>query len=153
MAAGTKSVALASGGGLAVDLVPNVGASPTGSYYQVVFQSDSVVRTEYWLVGATSPTTISAVRTIPGTGSAAPLASKRYVDNAVAMNKGLCGFGGGECRIGIVCVEERRCGERAADTAIGSFGTFARGHEALHRYGATGKGEHRERRRSSSTVG
>lgn len=59
----------------------------------------------------------------------------------------------GECRIGIVCVEERRCDERAADTAIGSVGTIARGQEALHRYGATGEGEHRERRGSSGVVG
>ena len=78
-AAGTKSVTIGSGGALSVDLIPNAGASPTGSYYQVVFQLDSVVRTEYWLVGASSPTTISAVRTIPGSGSAAPLASKQYV--------------------------------------------------------------------------
>jgi hypothetical protein len=136
VAAGTKGIALASGGALAVDLVPNVGASPTRSYYQVVFQLDSVLRTEYWLVGATSPTTISAMRTIPATGSAAPLASKQYADNAVAVNKAYVDFGGGECRVGIVCVEERRRDERAADTAIGPFGNFARRHGALHRYGA-----------------
>ncbi len=87
VAAGTKSVTLGSGGSLAVDLVPNTGATPSGSYYQVVFQLDSVVRTEYWLVGASSPTTISAVRAIPGTGTAAPLASKQYVDDAIAVNK------------------------------------------------------------------
>ncbi len=87
VAAGTKSVTLGSGGALAVDLVPNAGASPAGSYYQVVFQLDSLVRTEYWLVGAASPTSISAVRTTPGTGGAAPLASKQYVDDAIAVNK------------------------------------------------------------------
>ena len=87
VAAGTKSVTLGSGGALAVDLVPNTGATPTGSYYQVVFQLDSLVRTEYWLVGSASPTSISAVRTIPGSGGAAPLASKQYVDEAVAVNK------------------------------------------------------------------
>lgn len=51
VAAGAKSIALASGGTLAVDLVPKVSASPTGSYYQVVFQLDSVARTEYRLCG------------------------------------------------------------------------------------------------------
>jgi hypothetical protein len=36
VAAGTKSVTLGNGGSLMVDLVPNVGATPSGSYYQVV---------------------------------------------------------------------------------------------------------------------
>ena len=87
VAAGTKSVTLGSGGSLAVDLVPNSGATPGGSYYQVVFQLDSVVRTEYWLVSSSSPTTISAVRATPGSGTAAPLASRQYVDDAIAVNK------------------------------------------------------------------
>lgn len=87
VAAGTKSVALGSGGSLAVDLVPNTGATPGGTYYQVVFQLDSVVRTEYWLVGTSSPTTIGAVRATPGSGTAAPLASRQYVDAAIAVNK------------------------------------------------------------------
>lgn len=39
VAAGTKSVTLGSEGALVVDLVPNTGATPTGSYYQVVFQA------------------------------------------------------------------------------------------------------------------
>ncbi len=61
VAAATKGVTLGTGGSLAVDLVPNVGATPAGAYYAVVFQLEGAVRTEYWLVGATSPTTISAV--------------------------------------------------------------------------------------------
>jgi trimeric autotransporter adhesin len=87
VAAGTKSVTVGSGGSMVVDLVPNAGANPAGSYYQVVFQLDSIVRTEFWLVGTTSPTTISAVRTTPGSGTAAPLASRQYVDEAIAVNK------------------------------------------------------------------
>ncbi len=87
VAAGTKSVILGTDGSLVVDLVPNAGATPAGSYYQVVFQLDSVVRTEYWLVGATSPTTISAVRATPGSGTATPPVSKQYVDNAIAADR------------------------------------------------------------------
>jgi hypothetical protein len=87
VAAGSKSVTLGSGGSLVVDLVSNTGATPAGSYYEVVFRLDSIVRTEYWLVGTASPTTISAVRTIPGSGAAAPLASRQYVDDAIAVNK------------------------------------------------------------------
>ncbi len=84
MAAGSKSVLLAEGGLLVVDLVPNSGANPAGTYYTVVFQLEDVVRTEYWLVGATSPTTIGAVRATPGSGTAAQMVSRQYVDTALA---------------------------------------------------------------------
>jgi len=47
VAAGTKSVTLGSGGALVVDLVPNSGATPTGSYYQVVFQRSEIRRGVY----------------------------------------------------------------------------------------------------------
>ena len=69
VAGGTKSVGLGNDGSLNVDLIPNVGAS---AYYTAVFQLDDVVRTEYWVVGTTSPTTLAAVRATPGTGVAAP---------------------------------------------------------------------------------
>jgi hypothetical protein len=87
VAAGNKSVILAADGSLVVDLIPNAGATPAGTYYAVVFNLDDVVRTEYWLVGATSPTTIGAVRATPGSGTATPPVSKQYVDNAIAVNK------------------------------------------------------------------
>jgi hypothetical protein len=47
VAAGTKSVTLGGGGALVVDLVPNSGATPTGSYYQVVFQRSEIRRSVY----------------------------------------------------------------------------------------------------------
>jgi hypothetical protein len=47
VAAGTKSVTLGSGGALAVDLVPNTGATPSGSYYQVVFQRSEIRRSVF----------------------------------------------------------------------------------------------------------
>lgn len=86
VAAGTKSVALGPGGALSVELVPNAGATPGGTFYTVVFQlDDGTVRTEYWTVPATSPATIAAVRTTLGsTGAAAQMASRQYVDSAVA---------------------------------------------------------------------
>ncbi len=87
VAAGSESVVLGPEGEFAADLVPNVGATPAGSYYVVVFQLETVVRTEYWMVGATSPTTISAVRATPGSGTATAPVSKQYVDNAIAVNK------------------------------------------------------------------
>jgi trimeric autotransporter adhesin len=47
VAAGTKSVTLGSGGSLAVDLVPNTGATPSGSHYQVVFQRSEIRRSVF----------------------------------------------------------------------------------------------------------
>jgi trimeric autotransporter adhesin len=82
--AGTKSVSLGAQGALSVSLVPNVGATPAGTYYTVVFQLDDSVRSEYWIVGTTSPTTIAAVRTILGSGNVAQLVSRQYVDTAIS---------------------------------------------------------------------
>jgi hypothetical protein len=86
VAAGTKSVSLGTGGTLSVDLVPNSGAAPAATVYTVVFQlNDNTVRTEYWSVGTTSPTTIAAVRTTLGANaSASQMATRQYVDTAVA---------------------------------------------------------------------
>ena len=85
VAAGTKTVTIGTGGAFSAQLVPNVGATPAGTYYTVVFQlDDGTVRREYWSVSTTSPTTIAAVRTTPRTGVANGLVSKQYVDAAVA---------------------------------------------------------------------
>ena len=60
VAAGKKSVTLGPGGALSVALVPNA----TGTFYTVVYQlDDQTVKTEFWVVTSTSPTTIAAVRT------------------------------------------------------------------------------------------
>jgi len=53
------------------------------TYYVVVFQlDDGTVRTEYWAVPATSPTTIAAVLTTPGTGLGNLAATQQYVNAA-----------------------------------------------------------------------
>jgi hypothetical protein len=85
VAAGNLAVALGPLGAFSAQLVPNVGASPAGTYYVVVFQlDDGTVRTEYWAVPATSPTTIAAVLTTPGTGLGNLAVTQGYVDGAVA---------------------------------------------------------------------
>ena len=86
VAAGTTSVTLGSGGTLSVALAPNAGATPAGTVYVVVYQlNDGTVKTEYWLVPTSSPTTIAAVRTVlGGTGSATQIASQQYVNTVVA---------------------------------------------------------------------
>src|ERR1700681_4258057 len=85
VAAGNLSVTIGPLGAFTAQLVPNVGASPAGTYYVVVFQlDDGTVRTEYWAVPATSPTTIAAVLTTPGTGLGNLVATQQYVNTAVA---------------------------------------------------------------------
>jgi len=85
VAAGNLSVTIGPLGAFTVQLVPNVGASPAGTYYVAVFQlDDGTVRTEYWAVPATSPTTIAAVLTTPGTGLGNLAVTQQYVDAAVA---------------------------------------------------------------------
>jgi len=85
VAAGNLSVTIRPLGAFSAQLVPNVGASPAGTYYVVVFQlDDGTVRTEYWAVPATSPTTIAAVLTTPGTGLGNLAVTQEYVNAAVA---------------------------------------------------------------------
>ncbi len=84
VAAGNLSVTIGPLGAFTVQLVPNVGATPAGTYYVVVFQlDDGTVRTEYWAVPATSPTTIAGVLTTPGTGLGNLIATQQYVNAAV----------------------------------------------------------------------
>ena len=85
VAAGNLSVAIGAQGAFTAQLVPNVGASPAGTYYVVVFQlDDGTARTEYWSVPAVSSTTIAGVLTTPGTGLGNLAATEQYVNAAVA---------------------------------------------------------------------
>ncbi len=85
VAAGTTNVTLAANGTFSVGLVPNVGANPAGVYYTVVYQlGPGEVKTEYWVVPATSPANLAAVRTTPGAGVAGQPVSLQYVNSALA---------------------------------------------------------------------
>ena len=89
VAAGNLAVTLGPGGAFAAQLVPNVGASPAGTYYTAVFQlDDGTVRTEYWSVPSASPTTIAAILATPGTGLANLAVTQAYV-NAAVSNRAL----------------------------------------------------------------
>ena len=85
VAAGSKSVQLGAGGTFTVQLAPMLVRLRPERLYTVVFQlDDGFPKTEYWSVSATSPTTIAAVRTTPGTGTSSQLVSRQYVDSAVS---------------------------------------------------------------------
>ena len=81
--AGALDVTLGTSGALNVALAANVGATPAGVYYTVVYQlGPGEVRTEYWVVPTSSPATLAMVRTTPGAGTAAPPVSMQYVNSA-----------------------------------------------------------------------
>jgi hypothetical protein len=86
VAAGNKSIVLGAGGALSVQLVANTGVTPAGTFYSVVYQlDDGTVKTEFWTVPTTSPTTIAVIRTTPGsTTTTSQLATQQYVNAAVA---------------------------------------------------------------------
>jgi hypothetical protein len=86
VAAGSTSVVLGTSGTFTVQLAPNVGATPSGVVYTVVYQlTDGTVKTEYWSVGTTSPEDISQVRTLVGISfGAGQMATQAYVNAALA---------------------------------------------------------------------
>ncbi len=84
---GSTSVTLGGNGSLSVQLVPNAGSTPLGSFYTVVYHlSDGTVTREYWSVPASSgAVALSAVRTsVLPASVAVQTVSKQYVDTAIA---------------------------------------------------------------------
>ncbi|MGP8259586.1 MAG: hypothetical protein ACLQM6_06485 [Acidobacteriaceae bacterium] len=84
---GSTSAVIAAGGALSVQLIPNAGSTPIGSYYTAVFHlDDSSVSRQYWVV----PVSLTAVKisaiesTVMPTTVAMQTVSKSYVDTAIA---------------------------------------------------------------------
>lgn len=87
VAAGTLNIPLATGGVFSVALAPNAGADPEGTYYKVVLKlDDGTTETEAWVIpSSTTPVTIASVRsTVVPSSVALQVATRQYVDNAVA---------------------------------------------------------------------
>ena len=85
--AGSTSVTIGGAGALSVQLVPNAGSTPMGSYYTVVYHlSDGSVTREYWVVPASVGTVaVSAIKsTVLPASVAMQTVSKSYVDTAIA---------------------------------------------------------------------
>lgn len=86
IAAGSVSATIGADGNVSVNLAPNAGAYPAGTYYTVVYHlSDGTVSREYWTVPAVATTTIAAVRArlAPATVAVQPV-SKSYVDDSLS---------------------------------------------------------------------
>lgn len=87
IAAGTMSVAIPSGGSVSLELSPNEGATPSGTYYKVVLKlNDGTTSTEYWTVPKKSPAKVSEVRSqiMPAT-VAVQMASRQYVESTMSL--------------------------------------------------------------------
>jgi hypothetical protein len=85
VAAGATNATLGPNGALSIALIPNAGATPAGVYYTVIYQlNPGQVKTEYWSVPITSPVSLAAVRTTPGSGTAAQPVSMQYVNSQLA---------------------------------------------------------------------
>jgi hypothetical protein len=90
VAAGSTTAIIGQDGFLSVNLAPNQGAYPAGSYYTVVYHlSDGTVSKEYWVVPAVTTAAISSVRAqlAPATVAAQPV-NKAYVDSSIAAITG-----------------------------------------------------------------
>src|SRR5438309_11332837 len=165
VASGTKSVTLGTGGALSVALVPNAGAAPANTFYTVVYQlSDGTVKTEFWSVGTTSPTTIAAVRTTLGSGSsAAPPATKQYVDAAVASkanDSAVVHLSGAETIIGTKQFAVApslptpvQSGDAVNKAYVDAAVTTSGSGQALCRYRAGGESEHHQWSCSFRSIG
>ncbi|HKO13001.1 MAG TPA: hypothetical protein VJV22_13590, partial [Acidobacteriaceae bacterium] len=87
VAAGSLNAAIGANGFVTVNLTPNAGALPSGSYYTATYHlNDGTVNQEYWVVPSSGTATVAAVRAQlqPSTVAVPQLASSTYVQNAIA---------------------------------------------------------------------
>ncbi|MCI0355268.1 MAG: hypothetical protein L0099_09560, partial [Acidobacteria bacterium] len=90
VAAGQKSVTIGAGGAVSVALVANEGATPSGTYYKVVYKlDDGSTSEELWSVPNLPTTTIAVIRsTVVPAGVAIQVASRQYVDTQISAVTG-----------------------------------------------------------------
>src|SRR5438270_9709253 len=63
VAAGSMNVAIGANGALSLQLIPNQGATPSGTFYKVLVRlDDGTQNTESWTIPTASPTTVAAIR-------------------------------------------------------------------------------------------
>ena len=90
VAAGSKTVFIGQDGFVSMNLAPNAGASPAGSYYTAIYHlNDGTVNKEYWVVPAAASASIVSIRAqlVPAT-VAVQDATKQYVDASIASLSG-----------------------------------------------------------------
>ncbi len=85
--AGTTTATIGAGGALSVQLTPNAGATPLGSFYTAVYHlNDGTMSREFWVVPVSqTPVQVSTIKsTVLPTAVAMQTVSKSYVDTAIA---------------------------------------------------------------------
>jgi len=90
VAAGSTTVTIGQDGFVSMNLAPNAGAAPAGSYYTAVYHlNDGTVNKEYWVVPAAASASIVSIRAhlAPAT-VAVQDATKQYVDASIASLSG-----------------------------------------------------------------
>ena len=91
VAAGSLNAAIGANGFVSVNLTPNAGALPAGSYYTVVYHlSDGTVSREYWVVPQAATAAIATVRAQlePSTVAVQAPVTAAYVQSALASAGG-----------------------------------------------------------------
>ncbi|HEY7416140.1 MAG TPA: glycosyl hydrolase family 28-related protein [Ktedonobacteraceae bacterium] len=90
VAAGNTTVAIGQDGFVSLNLAPNAGSSPAGTYYTAIYHlNDGTVHNEYWVVPAAASASIVSIRAelAPAT-VAIQSATKQYVDASIASLSG-----------------------------------------------------------------
>ncbi len=84
--AGELTATIGANGSIAIPLIPNIGSSPSGSYYKVIFKlNDGTASEEQWVVPVATTTTVAEIRAkVVPQAVAAQFASREYVDAALA---------------------------------------------------------------------
>jgi hypothetical protein len=84
--AGSVTATIAANGRVSLQLTPNEGGQPAGTYYTAVYHlSDGTVEKEYWVVPQLPTTTIGMMRSkVVPAAVAQPMVSQQYVNSAVA---------------------------------------------------------------------
>ncbi|HEV2278736.1 MAG TPA: hypothetical protein VGS02_11200 [Acidobacteriaceae bacterium] len=91
VAAGTLNAAIGANGFVSVNLTPNSGALPAGSYYTATYHlNDGTVNQEYWIVPASGTATVGAVRAQlqPAMVAVQGNVTPSYVQSAIASLSG-----------------------------------------------------------------
>lgn len=91
VAAGALNAAIGANGFVSVNLTPNAGALPAGSYYTATYHlNDGTVNQEYWVVPASGTATVGAVRAQlqPAMVAVQSAVTPNYVQSAIASLSG-----------------------------------------------------------------
>ncbi len=82
---GNLTVQIGANGSVSLNLTPNAGAMPAGTYYTAIYHlDDGTVSKEYWVVPSVAQTTITAMRSeVMPASVAVQMVSQSYISNLI----------------------------------------------------------------------